>query len=135
MRASTGQRRHRASGGSTTVEFALAFPILVLIVFLIIDGGRFVAARVMLSQAASVGVRTACLSSTTSQTPVDDAVRDAAMMLSGTTVQGIACAGVGCGTWPRPAGALLVLTVRYEFTAGFLTAFTRIMTQQSRMVC
>jgi Flp pilus assembly protein TadG len=126
--------RSHIDGGSTTVEFALAFPVLVLIMFGIIDGGRFIGARVMLSNAASVGVRTACLSSSTSQTPVNDAVRDAAIMLSGTAVN-IECAGANCGAWPKPAGSFLVFRVQYEFTAGFFTGFSKTMTQHSRMVC
>ena len=74
MRTRFAKRLLGDDRGTTTIEFALVFPLLVAVLFGIIDVGRFIGARVTLAQAASVGARTACLNSTNSQATVDDAV-------------------------------------------------------------
>jgi Flp pilus assembly protein TadG len=122
--------------GSTTLEFALIFPGLVGILFGIIDGGRFISARAALSQAAAQGARTACLSTTTAQTMIDDAVATAAATLPGTAVSNLVCnAGVACAPYPLVAGTRVFLTIRYNFTGVFFRMFSRQMDQTSRMVC
>jgi Flp pilus assembly protein TadG len=131
-------RHRRHERGTTLIEFALVFPILVAILFGMIDAGRFIAARAMLSQAAAVGVRTACLSSSTGRPDVDTAVAAAAMTLSGISVQWpLDCipAGAGCTSWPKARGSTLVLTIQYNFQSGFYKSLTKTMTQTSRMVC
>ena len=70
-----GQRYQR---GSFTVEFALVVPILIAILFGVIDAGRFIATRTMLSQAAAAAARAACLSSTTGSSDLTQAANDAA---------------------------------------------------------
>jgi len=70
-------RGHRRERGSLTVEFALVVPVLIAIMFGIIDIGRFAATRTMLSQSAAIGARAACLGNATTTT-VNDAVRDSA---------------------------------------------------------
>jgi Flp pilus assembly protein TadG len=57
-------KRFRRSGGdqgSAAVEFALVLPVLMLILFGIIDFGRMLHARIVLSQAAHEGARTAAI--------------------------------------------------------------------------
>ena len=128
----------RHERGTTLIEFALVFPLLVAILFGMVDGGRFIAARATLSQAAAVGVRTACLQSTTAQSDVDTAVAGSAITLGGIAVQWpLDCvpAGAGCTNWPKAIGSTIVLTAQYDFQAGFFKAFTKTMTQKSRMVC
>src|SRR5262249_40588997 len=50
--------RHKAGDrGATAVEFALLFPLLMLIVFGIIDFGRVLNAQITLTQAAREGAR------------------------------------------------------------------------------
>ena len=123
----------RQDRGSTTIEFALVFPLLAAVLFGIIDVGRFIGARVMLAQAASVGSRTACLNSTDSQTKIDEAVAGAAPMLSGVSASISECAGA-C-TWPKaPADRVVVMTT-YNFQATFFKTLTKTLTQTSRMVC
>ena len=120
------------------VEFALVFPILVALLFGMIDAGRFIAARTAMSQAAAVGVRTACLGSSTGRPAVDTAVADAAMTLPGiSVVWPLDCLppGPGCTNWPKATGSKIVLTVQYDFQSGFYRSFTKTMTQTSRMVC
>lgn len=128
----------RHERGTTLIEFALVFPILVALLFGMIDVGRFVAARTTMSQAAAVGVRTACLSTSTGRANVDTAVADAALTLSGiSVVWPLDClpVGPGCVNWPKAPGSNIVLTVQYNFQSGFYKSLTKTMTQTSRMVC
>ena len=113
------------------------FPILVAMLFGMIDIGRFIAARTTLSQAAAVGVRTACLGSTTGQPGVDTAVAASALTLSGVSVvTPLDCNPVaGCATFPIAPGTTVVLTTQYNFQSGFYRSLTKTMTQKSRMVC
>jgi Flp pilus assembly protein TadG len=133
----THRSSHRHERGTTLIEFALVFPVLCALLFGIIDGGRFMAARATLSQAAAIAVRTACLQSTTGQSDVDSAVAGATLTLGGVTVDPLDCipAGAGCSNWPKAVGSKIVLTARYNFQAGFFRSFSRTMTQTSRMVC
>lgn len=111
------------------------FPVLVALLFGMIDGGRFIAARATLSQAAAVGVRTACLSSTTGTADINAAVSASAITLGGISVAPLDCLPAVCGTFPIAAGTKVVLTTSYNFQAGFFRSFTKTMTQKSRMVC
>ncbi len=56
-------KRHRPGGdqGSAAVEFVLVLPVLLLILFAIIDFGRLLNAKIVLSQAAHEGARAAAL--------------------------------------------------------------------------
>jgi Flp pilus assembly protein TadG len=57
-------RRSGTDQGSAAVEFALVLPVLVLILFGIIDFGRMLNARITLSQAAHEGARAAAVADT-----------------------------------------------------------------------
>jgi len=132
----TRRSRLRHERGTTLIEFALVFPILVAMLFGMIDIGRFIATRTTLSQAAAVGVRTACLGSTTGQATVDTAVAASALTLSGVSVGALDCnPPAGCAGYPIAVGTTVVLTVRYNFQSGFYKSLTKTMTQTSRMVC
>ena len=48
-------------GGQTLVEFALVFPVFILLLFGIVDAGRFVYMNSVLSQAAREGARLAAV--------------------------------------------------------------------------
>ena len=128
----------RDDRGSTLVEFAFAFPVLCGVLFGMIDGGRFVSARVALSQATAEAARAACLSSTTSQAKVDTAFTNAAALLPGANVDWgtTFCNGaVGC-TFPRAANDVVFLNAQYNFQAAFFKSwFSKNLTQKSRMVC
>jgi Flp pilus assembly protein TadG len=127
--------RRRHDRGTITIEFALLFPALVAVLFAIIDGGRLMGSRVMLSQATIAATRTACLSSTTSASALDQAARDAAPMLSGISVSSYACDTGGCAGFPASQGDVYTVTVQYAFVAGFFTSFNKTLSQTSRMVC
>jgi hypothetical protein len=49
--------RDRSDRGASAVEFALLLPVLLLLIFGIIDFGRILTAEIQLSQAAREGVR------------------------------------------------------------------------------
>jgi Flp pilus assembly protein TadG len=108
------------------------FPILVAIIFAMIDVGRFIATRTMLAQAAAAAARTACLSSSTSVTDVQTAASDAAPSLTGMTTSMI-CGGA-C-TFPVASKTVVRITVNYSFAATFYSAFTRSMTNYSLVTC
>ena len=51
------RRRHRGAAGQSLVEFALVLPVFLLMMFGLIDVGRFVYLSSTLSQAAREGAR------------------------------------------------------------------------------
>jgi len=121
--------------GVFTIEFALVFPILVALMFGLIDVGRFIATRAMLSQAAAAGARHACLGIAAGPADVDQAVRDSATMLTGINVAALACTGGGCGGWPKAQGDIIYVTVQYNFISAFFKAFQKTMQNSSRVIC
>ena len=127
--------RPRPPRGVFTIEFALVFPVLVLMLFGIIDIGRFIATRVMVSQAAAAGGRAACLGSATGPADVDQAVRDSATMLTGINVASMACVGGGCAVWPKAPGDVVTVIVQYNFVSAFYKVFEKNMQNSSRVIC
>ena len=121
------------------------FPLLAAILFGIIDGGRLVASRVMLTYAVSQGSRVAALSSTTSQTAVDAAIRGYAPMLTTMTIDPVACT-TACAPLPcvppvcaagfagKAPGDRVSVTARYTFSPAFFSSFARTLTQTSWVV-
>ena len=89
--------------GTITIEFALLFPALVAVLFAIIDGGRLMGTRVMLSQATIAAARASCLSSTTRPSDLGTAAQDAAPMLAGINVALDSCTG-GCARMAEGPG-------------------------------
>src|SRR5262245_10191813 len=85
--------RHRArmshgrDRGAAAIEFALLFPLLMLIVFGIIDFGRALNAQITLTQAAREGARLDALG----EPNVDSQTQAAATGLSPVTVTATAC--------------------------------------------
>jgi Flp pilus assembly protein TadG len=99
-------RRHARDRGAAAVEFALLFPLLMLIVFGIIDFGRALNAQITLTQAAREGVRLEALG----EPGVIARTQAAATGLSPVNVTLIACpAGAG-------PSADAVVTVTYQFS-------------------
>jgi len=83
-------RRRVLSRGSITVEFALVLPLFLAIVFGIIDGGRLMMARWVVSYAIERGGRSASLRSTASVAAVQTVITQAGTLIglsgSGATV-------------------------------------------------
>jgi Flp pilus assembly protein TadG len=133
----TRHAAHRHQRGTTLIEFALVFPALCGMLFGMIDGGRFISARVTMAQASAAGARFACLSGTSSQADVDNAVAGYATTLPGIAVNwaNSVCNGAACTVWPRSSNDQIYLQLQYNFTAAFFRGFSKQMTQSSRMVC
>jgi Flp pilus assembly protein TadG len=127
--------RQRCQRGSITVQFALVFPVIVGILFAIIDAGRFVGARVMLTQAVTEGVRVASLSTTTTTATVDAAVQGAGSMLNGMTITTTCYVGSTAVTRPlfssKVAGDRIEVRATYVFDPMFFSAFAKTLTQSS----
>src|SRR5262245_21138010 len=99
--------RHKAGDrGATAIEFALLFPLLMLIVFGIIDFGRVLNAQITLTQAAREGARLDALGLPN----VDSRTQAAATGISPVSVTVTAC----------PPGAApaadAVVNVSYQFS-------------------
>jgi Flp pilus assembly protein TadG len=98
--------RHGRDRGATAVEFALLFPLLMLIVFGTIDFGRALNAQITLTQAAREGVRLDALG----EPNVGARTQAAATGLSPVNVVATAC----------PVGAAptadAVVSVTYQFS-------------------
>jgi Flp pilus assembly protein TadG len=95
--------------GATAVEFALLFPMLLLIVFGIIDFGRALNAQITLTQAAREGARLAALG----QPNVASRTQAAAVGLSPVIVSVTSC--------PTGAGPDADAVVRTSYTFSFIT--------------
>jgi Flp pilus assembly protein TadG len=80
--------------GATAVELALLLPVLLLLLFGIIDLGRALNAQITLTQAAREGARLAALS----EANVVSRTQAAAIGLSGVTVTVTACPSGGAAT-------------------------------------
>jgi len=91
------------------VEFALLLPVLLLLLFGLIDLGRALNAQITLTQAAREGARLAALS----QANVVSRTQAAAIGLSGVTVTVTAC--------PSGNGAASDATVQVSYPFTFIT--------------
>jgi Flp pilus assembly protein TadG len=106
-----GRRPGNGAGdrGAAAVEFALVLPMLLLLVFGLIDLGRAINAQITLTQAARVGARMAALS----ESNVATQTQAAATGLSGVTVTVTAC--------PTGAGPSSDATVEVSYPFTFVT--------------
>ncbi len=108
-------RRPRGGGahdrGAVAVEFALLLPVLLLILFGIIDFGRALNAQITLTQAAREGARLAALGEP--QSTVISGTQSAANGLSGVNVSVTTC--------PANAGPTVNGTVTASDSFSFLT--------------
>ena len=86
--------------------------------FTLIDAGRFIGTRTMLSQAAAAGARAACVSSTIAAADVTTAVNDAAPALSGMMTVAVTCSGA-C-TYPVATGTSVEVRVSVQLRRCFL---------------
>lgn len=105
-RPAAGDSRDR---GSVAVEFALLLPILLLIIFGVIDFGRAINAQITLTQAAREGARLASLGYSTSA--VQTRAQSAATGLSPVTVTVSSSCPAGAGM-----GVDAVVQTSYQFS-------------------
>ena len=94
--------------GSAAVEFALILPVLLLLVFGIIDFGRLLNAKITLNQAAHEGARAAAVQG-------EDAARATIAKVLGGMAGGAGDPTItACGPQPLP-GEDATVTVTYHF--------------------
>jgi len=105
MRAFGVRRRDR---GAQAVEFALVLPLLLLIIFAIIDFGRMLNAQITINEAAREGARAAAL--------VNDSEASAriATVTSGLDQSRLSVNISGCPNSPDPTADATV-TIVYDF--------------------
>jgi Flp pilus assembly protein TadG len=124
--------RHHERGG-TAVEFAFCLPLLITIVFGMLEGGRFVVSRTMLSYAVINGARIAAIQSTPDVAAVQTAVRNSARLLN---VTGINVTVSGGKTFAnRTTGDTITVTGSYAFQKFMMSPFgNRTFTARSAIV-
>jgi Flp pilus assembly protein TadG len=123
--------RANSDRGAAAVEFALLLPLLLLIVFGVIDFGRAINAQITLTQAAREGARALALGSSTYQSRA----QAAAIGLSPVTVTGV----TSCPAGSAQAGDDAVVNVSYTFSfvtpIGSLFGPTKTLTAEGVMPC
>jgi Flp pilus assembly protein TadG len=67
MRRWIGRRRRRGEGGQSLVEFALVLPLLLVVLFAIVDFGRIYQGHVTLTNAVREGARLGAVGGTSAQ--------------------------------------------------------------------
>jgi Flp pilus assembly protein TadG len=103
--ASLNRRRPRRDSGAAAVEMALVLPLLLFVVFGVVDFGRMLNAQLTLTQAAREGARAAALGQS-----ADARVQAAATNLSGVTSTVTTCPAGGS------VSADAVVTANLNFT-------------------
>ena len=109
--------RPRGDRGASAVEFALVVPLLLAVLFSIIDLGFAINRYTVLNNAAREGVRAASLSASKSE--VDKVVNDSLSDLKGKVTVTVSCKtplGGTCASWDanRTSGGVAVVTATYQ---------------------
>src|ERR671922_1999764 len=76
-----GRKSPRGESGQALVEFVIALPLLVLMIFAVIEFGLLYSHHITLTDATRVGARTAAVSRRTCPGNTEQAVRDSASTL------------------------------------------------------
>ena len=109
-----GRRKAPRDRGAAAVEFALLLPLLMLLVFGIVDFGRALNAQITLTQAAREGARLAALG----EPNVVSSTQAAATGLNPVNVTVTSC--------PAGAGAGVNAVVQVSYTFSFITPIAAI---------
>lgn len=108
--------RHSADRGAAAVEFALVLPILLLVVFGIIDFGRAYNAQIILTSAARESARVWSLGGTQAQ-----ATARAGATATGLTVTNVTFSGSSC---PFGTTSTVTVTAAFEYLTPFIADLT-----------
>jgi Flp pilus assembly protein TadG len=101
-------RATRRDRGAAAVEFALVLPVLLLIIFAIVDFGRMLNAKITINEAAREGARAAAL--------VGTAEANARITMVTAGMGGVSSSVSGCPSEPDPnANATVTVTYSFEF--------------------
>ena len=131
------ERIRGAETGATAVEFAIVFPLVVTFMFALIDGGRLMASRLMLTNAVSAGARVAAMDSTSSTTSVQSAVNAAAPSLTMANFSVTTYSGTTATTkafTARATGDKIAVHAEYTFSPAFFSSMSRTLQQTSWVV-
>ncbi len=107
-------RSLRSDGGASAVELAILLPVLLLVVFGIIDFGRMLNAQITITEAAHEGARWSALRQTT-PTPANRAVTAAVGLSPAPTANVTACPAAPAVTDQATA----VVTYQFSFVTPF----------------
>jgi Flp pilus assembly protein TadG len=110
------RRKGQADQGAAAVEFVLVLPVLLIVLFGIIDFGRLMYAKLELAEAAREGARAAALVSVDdSRNTINDIVAEMSSdMDSPYSIS-------GCGSSPGPGDdARVTLVYHFSFVTPFL---------------
>jgi Flp pilus assembly protein TadG len=125
--------------GAAAVEFALLLPLLVLIVFGIIDFGRAINAQITITQAAREGARALALGQATYQTRASQAGIGLDLTTANISELPDSKSVTGCPAGSAQTGDDAVVKVTYSFTfitpVGFLFGPTKTLTAEGVMPC
>lgn len=120
-------RRRRGERGASAVEFALMMPLLLLLVFGMIDFGYAINRHAALSNAAREGVRVASLGGTPAE--INGAVTEAFDQSDiGVDISCTRTGGGACAIGSAQAGDTAVVTVDYQ--TNWLTPVGGLFTDQ-----
>lgn len=118
-----GNRRAPKSHGAVAVEFALVLPLFLALVFGMIDGGRLMMSRWMVSYAVARGGRVASLRTSTLQNVKDAVAQSASLIgLSASNVNVEVNAGATTFT-ARQSGDVVHVYTTYTFTPKLAFVF------------
>jgi Flp pilus assembly protein TadG len=100
--------RNARERGAAAVEFALLLPVLLLILFMIIDAGRALNAQLTLTEAAREGARLAALGE-------PDSTVSSKTVAAATGLSGVIVSVTGCAPGAGPTSSATV-SVSYPFS-------------------
>ena len=118
IRSEQTVRNSKLGKGQGLVEFALLLPILVLIIFGVLDLGRAFFAQVALANAARVGARSYSFDDTMNVADIQEATRDELRTYGLDPVQ-VAVSVTCTGTPAFPPNCASEETIRVEVTYPF----------------
>lgn len=121
-------RLHRREGGSAMVEFAIALPVLLLLMIGVLEAGRALNAYVVVRNAGAEGAHWAALHPSATVSAIEDMVRGRITSFDASLVDVSAKVndGSGWGVWPsdgipesspRPRVIPIAVEVSYPWTA------------------
>lgn len=114
--------RRRDERGAAAVEFALVVPILLAILFAIIDLGFAINRYAMLNNATREGIRAASLSYTEAE--ITDEINRSLSDMDGDVSVAVTCetpVGGACGSWDAGAASGGVAVITTSYTHSWLT--------------
>lgn len=127
-------RRHLPDDrGAAAIEFAIVLPLLLVLIFGVIDFGRMLNAQVALSQVAREGARLEALDRPDPEGRAESTAPD----ISGTADIDVTITQPCPDEYDPEADAIVTATIPFDFTTGLLDPFTgeRTLSAEGVMPC